>query len=141
LIAFTLAGLAYGGIHLIVWNYPFTSHVQRVLWRISGVAIAASGPFSVCMAISIVSMSNSNKGTGGAGGAREGIQGWKDRFLTGLSFIFLTSGVFSALPLLFVSLLRQSVPRSKLLFDVSISPRFCFPAVELVDLFSLYYIE
>lgn len=44
LAAFTIAGLLYGGLHLIAWNSPFISRTQRLLWRISGIAIAASGP-------------------------------------------------------------------------------------------------
>jgi hypothetical protein len=44
LAAFTIAGLLYGGLHLVAWNSPFTSHTQCLLWRISGIAIAASGP-------------------------------------------------------------------------------------------------
>jgi hypothetical protein len=47
IFAFTLAGLAYGALYLAAWNYPFTSNVERVMWRESGVAIAASGPLVV----------------------------------------------------------------------------------------------
>ncbi|KAL9623894.1 MAG: hypothetical protein Q9160_001886 [Pyrenula sp. 1 TL-2023] len=41
--AFTVAGLVYGAIHLLAWEGPFHSHVERLLWRISAIAIAASG--------------------------------------------------------------------------------------------------
>jgi hypothetical protein len=44
-IAFTTAGLIYGGLHLLAWIYPFVSHTQRVLWRICAVGVAASGLF------------------------------------------------------------------------------------------------
>lgn len=43
LIAFACAGLTYGALHLLAWNSPFTSVAQKTLWRISAVAIAASG--------------------------------------------------------------------------------------------------
>jgi hypothetical protein len=42
-VAFGVAGLAYGGIHLIAWNYPFPSAVQQLLWKVSGITIATSG--------------------------------------------------------------------------------------------------
>lgn len=45
--AFSLAGFAYGAIHSIAWNYPFTSKTQCTLWRVSGVVIAASGPIFI----------------------------------------------------------------------------------------------
>lgn len=43
-LAFTFAGLAYGGLHLLAWNAPFASEPQRLLWRVSATSIAASGP-------------------------------------------------------------------------------------------------
>ena len=43
IIVFTLAGLVYGGIHLLAWYEPFHTHVERLLWRISAITIAASG--------------------------------------------------------------------------------------------------
>jgi len=42
--AFTLAGLFYGGMHLLAWNGPFPSRVQRAVWKTSASLIAASGP-------------------------------------------------------------------------------------------------
>ena len=42
--AFALAGILYGGFHLLAWNAPFTSTSQRTLWRVSGIVIAASAP-------------------------------------------------------------------------------------------------
>lgn len=44
LFGFTLAGLFYGGLHLVAWNAPFTSQTQRLLWEVSGLAVASSGP-------------------------------------------------------------------------------------------------
>ena len=49
LAAFTIAGFLYGGLHLIAWNSPFPSRTQRLLWRISGIAIAASGPAALIL--------------------------------------------------------------------------------------------
>lgn len=43
LIAFACAGLTYGALHLLAWNSPSTSVAQKTPWRISAVAIAASG--------------------------------------------------------------------------------------------------
>lgn len=42
-IAFTIAGFLYGAIHLLAWEGPFHSHIECLLWRISGILIAASG--------------------------------------------------------------------------------------------------
>lgn len=44
LLAFTLAGLSYGVLHLLAWKYPFASHAEHLLWQISGVTIGVSGP-------------------------------------------------------------------------------------------------
>lgn len=43
-IGFTMAGSIYGGLHLIAWNAPFASQVEKLLWRISGLVLALSGP-------------------------------------------------------------------------------------------------
>ena len=43
-LAFTFAGLCYGGIHLLAWQAPFTSDVQHILWQISALAVTGSGP-------------------------------------------------------------------------------------------------
>jgi len=51
LCAYTVSGLAYGSLHLVAWKFPFTSHVQELLWRISGLAIASSGPGFIILSI------------------------------------------------------------------------------------------
>jgi hypothetical protein len=33
--------LVFGGIHLIAWSFAFPSHIERLLWRISSLAITA----------------------------------------------------------------------------------------------------
>jgi hypothetical protein len=43
LFAFTVAGLMYGGLHLLAWNAPFTNRIQELLWKISGLAVISSG--------------------------------------------------------------------------------------------------
>jgi hypothetical protein len=43
LFAFTVAGLMYGGLHLLAWNAPFNGRVQELLWNISGIAVISSG--------------------------------------------------------------------------------------------------
>jgi hypothetical protein len=51
LFAFTCAGMTYGAMHLVAWSYPFTGNIQEKLWRISGLAIAASGPSLLILAL------------------------------------------------------------------------------------------
>lgn len=44
----TIVGILYGGLHLLAWNAPFNTNVERLMWQISGIAIASFGPlFSV----------------------------------------------------------------------------------------------
>jgi hypothetical protein len=42
-VALIMAGLAYDGLHLAAWNAYFPHPVEQILWRIAGVAVAASG--------------------------------------------------------------------------------------------------
>lgn len=44
LVGFTLAGLVYGGMHLLAWVAPFRTHVETVMWRGSCLVLACSGP-------------------------------------------------------------------------------------------------
>ncbi|EPE33738.1 hypothetical protein GLAREA_06751 [Glarea lozoyensis ATCC 20868] len=39
-MVFSLASLSYGGLHLMAWNAPLASNVQRILWRISAASLA-----------------------------------------------------------------------------------------------------
>lgn len=57
LAAFTLADVSYGALHLLAWNFHFTSHAEHLLWQISGVTIATSGPALVVMKL-LVSLLN-----------------------------------------------------------------------------------
>jgi hypothetical protein len=41
--AFTIAGFAYGGLHLVGRTYPFVSHSQCLLWHICAVGMTISG--------------------------------------------------------------------------------------------------
>ncbi|PVF91975.1 hypothetical protein CPB86DRAFT_666863, partial [Serendipita vermifera] len=34
-----IVGTVFGAIHCIAWLYPFPSHVEQVLWRLSSIAI------------------------------------------------------------------------------------------------------
>ncbi|KAK5046862.1 hypothetical protein LTR84_007216 [Exophiala bonariae] len=43
LVGFSIAGLAYGGLHLLAWDAPFSSQLEHNLWRISGIILACSG--------------------------------------------------------------------------------------------------
>jgi hypothetical protein len=49
LVAFTTAGLAYGTIHGIAWQAPFTGVTQELLWRISAVVVASLGPIMLLL--------------------------------------------------------------------------------------------
>ncbi|KAL9115168.1 MAG: hypothetical protein Q9227_000962 [Pyrenula ochraceoflavens] len=44
MIPFTIAGLVYGTLHLLLWDGPFRSGTERLLWRVAAVTVAASGP-------------------------------------------------------------------------------------------------
>ena len=45
---FPLASLFYGSIHLLVWNRPFRSETDEMLWKVSSLTILASGiPFAL----------------------------------------------------------------------------------------------
>jgi hypothetical protein len=41
--SFALAGLFYGSVHLLVWNRPFRSAMDELLWKISSLTILVSG--------------------------------------------------------------------------------------------------
>ena len=36
---FTLAGLLYGGLHLLAWNAPFSSRLEQISWRASASSV------------------------------------------------------------------------------------------------------
>ncbi|KAK3316821.1 hypothetical protein B0H66DRAFT_306120 [Apodospora peruviana] len=55
-ILLILATTIYGGWHLLAWNSPFPSYTQEILWRISGLGAAASGP-ALCFMIWLLSSS------------------------------------------------------------------------------------
>jgi len=40
----TIACAIYGGLHLVAWNAPFPTRMEKLLWRISGVGVASFGP-------------------------------------------------------------------------------------------------
>ncbi|TIA22046.1 hypothetical protein D6C81_03552 [Aureobasidium pullulans] len=40
----TIVELLYGGLHLLAWNAPFNTSTERIMWQISGIAIAIVGP-------------------------------------------------------------------------------------------------
>jgi hypothetical protein len=39
----TIAGFAYGGLHCLAWNAPFTTESQRILWRLSSITVMSTG--------------------------------------------------------------------------------------------------
>ena len=43
LFGLLLAGVLYGGLHLLAWNVPFASRAERILWRFSGILITSAG--------------------------------------------------------------------------------------------------
>jgi hypothetical protein len=40
-ISMATIGLIYAGIHLALWNYNFPTHAEMMLWKVSGIALAA----------------------------------------------------------------------------------------------------
>lgn len=42
-MAFGVAGLVYGGLHLLAWDARFASSAENVLWRCSGAVVASTG--------------------------------------------------------------------------------------------------
>lgn len=42
LMSLLVIGAAYGGLHLLAWNPPVSSHTQILMWRISGITLAIS---------------------------------------------------------------------------------------------------
>jgi hypothetical protein len=40
----TIAGICYGGLHVVAWKTPFASRPEALLWRASCVSIMAAGP-------------------------------------------------------------------------------------------------
>lgn len=44
-MAVAAAGSVHGGVHLLAWNAPFQTRAETLIWRVSGIAIAA--PFAL----------------------------------------------------------------------------------------------
>jgi hypothetical protein len=42
-VGFFLAGLFYGGVHLVVWNRPFHGEIDALIWMSSSIIILVSG--------------------------------------------------------------------------------------------------
>ena len=59
-LAFTFAGLFYGSVHLLAWTYSFPSSLESLLWRISAVTVAASGPVILIGNIITIILSDSD---------------------------------------------------------------------------------
>lgn len=36
---FAVAGLFYGGLHLLAWNAPFSSRIEQILWRVAASSV------------------------------------------------------------------------------------------------------
>jgi hypothetical protein len=43
LFGLLIAGLAYGGLHLLAWNPPVTTTAEVLMWRISGITVTVFG--------------------------------------------------------------------------------------------------
>ncbi|KAH6714664.1 hypothetical protein BKA61DRAFT_481402 [Leptodontidium sp. MPI-SDFR-AT-0119] len=50
----TIACAIYGGLHLVAWNAPFLTRLERLLWRISGLVIACFGAVYMLLLIYLV---------------------------------------------------------------------------------------
>jgi hypothetical protein len=44
IVGLTLAGVVYGGLHMLAWNAPFRTHTEQLLWRISAAVVVFFGP-------------------------------------------------------------------------------------------------
>jgi hypothetical protein len=42
-LGFGILGLVYGGLHCAAWDAPFPTDLERVLWRVSSVAVTSTG--------------------------------------------------------------------------------------------------
>ena len=42
-LGFAMAGLLYGGLHLVGWNAPFSSTLEKNLWRIASSSVTSTG--------------------------------------------------------------------------------------------------
>lgn len=47
----TLAGVLYGGLHLIAWGSPFPSRAETILWRAASITILSTGPWCALSAL------------------------------------------------------------------------------------------
>lgn len=52
LLIFTIVGGLYGGLYLLAWNAFFANPWLKLIWRLSGLLIASSGP--IYLAYSVV---------------------------------------------------------------------------------------
>jgi hypothetical protein len=43
----SLAGVLFGAIHCVAWNFPFPSEIERILWHISAIVTALAYPLVV----------------------------------------------------------------------------------------------
>lgn len=53
-IGINLAGLIYGGLHLVAWAAPFASKTERILWRMSALDVVATGPVLTILNVGLV---------------------------------------------------------------------------------------
>lgn len=44
MVGFSVAGLLYGGLHMLAWTAPFHTRTQMILWRMSSLSLVVSGP-------------------------------------------------------------------------------------------------
>lgn len=51
LLGFGFVGLVYGGLHCVAWNVPFSSTIERDLWRLSSIVITGTGLFTTLLLI------------------------------------------------------------------------------------------
>ncbi|KAK3401473.1 hypothetical protein B0T20DRAFT_401844 [Sordaria brevicollis] len=51
LSGFGFVGLVYGGLHCVAWNAPFSTTVERYLWRLSSIVITGTGLFTALLLI------------------------------------------------------------------------------------------
>jgi len=42
-VALCLSGIIYGGLHLLAWNAPFPTDMEKFLWRLSSASVTSTG--------------------------------------------------------------------------------------------------
>lgn len=47
----SIAGMLFGAVHCLAWNFSFPSHVERVMWRAASLGVVGSCAVIFCSAL------------------------------------------------------------------------------------------